>query len=161
MHSNPDILYRISFTRAKVTPERTKAKTGRVGPSPWYGIRSERGGLPLNVVEVHLNDACKNLVREEREPEGLQKRVQCRRETRRLILKGKNPADEREKGHQHREMNGPINTPWGVRVGEWAVALPSLRHYIPVTHLLIAWELFTNYMSNHLDSDLMRLTHIC
>lgn len=28
MHSNPDILYRISFTRAKVTPARIKAKTG-------------------------------------------------------------------------------------------------------------------------------------
>lgn len=69
-----------------------------------------------------------------RAKKGLKKRVQCRRETRRLILKGKNPADEREKGHQHREMNGPISAPWGVRVGEWAVALPSLRDYIRVTH---------------------------
>lgn len=33
-----------------------RAKTGRVGPSPWYGFRSERGGgLTLGVLRVHLN----------------------------------------------------------------------------------------------------------
>jgi hypothetical protein len=34
----------------------SKNKSGRVGPSPWYGFRSERGGLKLNVLRVHLND---------------------------------------------------------------------------------------------------------